>query len=269
MLKLPRGKKSLAPKPEQTSIEPVEDGHELRMSFLEHLFELRSRLLKAVIGLILATIVGAIITPQVLEYLIKPYSALNPDGGARLVILGPTGAVVSYFRVALLIGGIFASPIMTYQVMMFIIPGLKRSERRYIYWSIPPITVLFLIGVAFAWFILMPAAINFLEGFQDQTFQAEWTADLYIGFITSLLFWMGVSFEMPLVFFVFAYLGLITAGTLIRNWRFAIVGAAIAAAFITPTVDPFNMFLVMGPLLALYVLSIILVIFGRRLAGFR
>lgn len=245
---------------------PQEDGHELRMGFFEHLGELRQRLTRAFIALFAGTIVGFVITPDVLEFLIEPYAALDPEGGARLVILGPTGAVVSYFRVALTVGGIIASPLITHQILMFVMPGLTRRERRYIYLSLPPITALLLVGVAFAWFVLMPAAISFLEGFQNETFRAEWTAELYIGFVTSLLFWMGVSFEMPLVFFVLAYLGFVRAGTLIRNWRIAVVGAAVAAAFITPTIDPINMFLVMGPLLGLYVLSIILVFVGQRRA---
>jgi sec-independent protein translocase protein TatC len=106
--------------------------------------------------------------------------------------------------------------------------------------------------------------LGFLEGFQPQLFKPEWTADLYLGFVTALLFWMGVAFETPLIFFVLSILGMVTAAVLRRNWRIAVVGSAIAAAFITPTVDPVNMMLVMGPLLALYLLSIILVMIGSR-----
>ncbi len=159
-----------------------------------------------------------------------------------------------------------AIPITTYQVIMFMLPGLKPKEKLVIRLSLPPVTVLFLIGASFAWFVLLPPALGFLEGFQETIFEPEWTADQYLGFVTALIFWMGVAFETPLVFFVLAILGFVTAGALARNWRLAVVGAAIAAAFITPTIDPVNMFLVMGPLMALYLLSIALVVIGRRIA---
>jgi sec-independent protein translocase protein TatC len=113
----------------------------------------------------------------------------------------------------------------------------------------------------------MPPALGFLQGFQPTLFKPEWTADLYLSFITSLIFWMGVAFETPLIFFVLALLGLVSAGALARNWRVAVVGSSVAAAMITPTVDPVNMILVMGPLMTLYLLSILLVYVGRRING--
>jgi sec-independent protein translocase protein TatC len=125
------------------------------------------------------------------------------------------------------------------------------------------------VGALFAWFILVPPALGFLRDFQPTLFKPEWTADLYLSFVTSLIFWMGVAFETPLVFFVLAFLGIVSPMALIYNWRIAIVGAAVAAALITPTIDPVNMALVMGPLLTLYVISIILVAIGNRMGGLR
>jgi len=145
-----------------------------------------------------------------------------------------------------------------------VLPGLTKRETRYLMFSIPPVTVLFLIGVLFAWFILIPPALSFLVNFQPDIFQAQWTADHYLGFVTALLFWMGVAFETPLIFFVLSILGFVTPRPLIKNWRIAVIGSAIAAAVITPTVDPVNMMLVMGPLMALYLLSIGLVSIGMR-----
>jgi sec-independent protein translocase protein TatC len=245
------------PPPEPLEAE-VEDGEGARMSFWEHLEELRQRLFKAVLALVLGSVVGIAVATPVLEYLQQPY-------GKPFTVLGPTGGVVAYFRVALLVGAILAIPVITYQLLSFIIPGLTSKERRFLILSIPPITVLFLIGVLFAWFILIPPALGFLEGFQPTLFKPEWTADLYLGFVTSLLFWMGVAFETPLIFFVLSILGMVTARPLIKNWRIAVVGAAIAAAVITPTVDPVNMMLVMGPLMALYLMSIFLVVIGSRM----
>lgn len=234
------------------------EGEGAQMSLFEHLDELRKRLTAAVFALVLGTLAGLLVTTPVLEYLQQPY-------GREFTVLGPTGGVVAYFRVALMVGGIIAIPVITYQALMFILPGLTGKEKRLLLLSIPAITALFVVGIAFAWFVLIPPALGFLEGFQPTLFKPEWTADLYLGFVTALVFWMGVAFQTPLVFFVVGLLGMVDAGMLLRNWRIAIVGAAIAAALITPTVDPVNMALVMGPLLALYILSILLVVIARRL----
>lgn len=238
---------------------PVSVRHdELRMSFFEHLNELRRRLMWAFLSLLIGTVLGLFFSEAILRYLVAPYAE-------RLVVLGPTGSVVTFFRVSLMLGGIFAFPVILYQILMFILPGLHPNEKRILMLSLPPVMILFIGGVAFAWFILVPPAIGFLAGFQTDIFRPEWTADQYIGFITALLFWMGVAFELPLVMFVLAVLGFVKAHSLIRHWRLAVVLSAVAAAIITPTVDPVNMTLVMGPLLALYVISIFLVMIGARI----
>ncbi len=236
--------------------------------FMENVRELRTRFFRAMIGLVLGTTIGFFLAGPVLEALKGPYCRVVPAGeSCTLVTLGPTSGIVVYFRVALMIGAILAIPIITYQILMFVLPGLTQKERRFVLWSIPPVSVLFIVGAIFAWVVLMPPALGFLQGFQPTIFKPEWTADLYLSFVTSLIFWMGVAFETPLIFFILSLMGIVDSGALIRNWRFAVVGASIAAAVITPTIDPVNMILVMGPLLALYVLSIILVSIGRRMSG--
>lgn len=219
------------------------------LTLLEHLNELRIRLFRSLIALVLGVLLSAVFTDRLLRYLIKPY-------GTELQVLGPTESVIIYFRVALLAGAIFAIPYITYQLFMFIAPGLTRSEKRYIYLALPATTGLFLLGVAFAWFIMVPAALGFLRDFESGIFKPEWTADRYVAFLTSLLFWIGVAFEMPVVIFVMARLGLVGPRVLLRNWRLAVVLITIVAALITPTVDPFNMLLVIGPLLVLYLISV-------------
>lgn len=247
---------------------PVEEGHELRMGFFEHLGELRNRILKAILALVIGTGIGFVFASQGLEILRGPFCRLvETVDSCKFQLLDPTGGIIVYFRVALLIGGILAIPVMTYQVMMFIIPGLTSKERRNVLLALPGITLLFIVGVLFAWYVLIPPALTFLNGFLPNLFRPEWTADGYLSFVTALIFWMGVAFETPLVFFVLSLMGLVTASLLINNWRIAVVGAAVAAAFITPTVDPVNMFLVMGPLMALYLLSIFLVFVGNRING--
>lgn len=222
-----------------------------QMTLLEHLEEVKNRLIKASIAVLVGTVMASIFTPQILELLIEPY-------GQKLQVLGPTEGIAIYFRVAITAGLILAMPVLVYQLLMFILPGLEENEKRYIFLGVPAATLLFLIGVAFAWFILMPAAIGFLSSWQTEVFTQEWQSQKYIPFITSLVFWIGVSFETPLIIFIMAKLNLVTPQFLMKQWRFAVVIIAIAAAMITPTVDPFNMALVMLPLFTLYGISILL-----------
>ncbi len=227
------------------------DANETPVTIWDHLDELRMRLFRSLVALVIGVLASFIFTEDLLKYLIKPIG----DGG-QLQTLGPTESVVIYFRVALMSGAIFVMPYITFQLFMFIAPGLTRKEKRYIYLALPATTTLFLIGVSFAWFMMVPAALGFLREFQSDIFRAEWTAEKYIPFLTSLLFWIGVAFEMPVVVYVLARLGILGPGPLIRNWRLAVVLCTIAAALITPTVDPFNMLLVTAPLMVLYVISI-------------
>ncbi|MCU0475192.1 MAG: twin-arginine translocase subunit TatC [Anaerolineae bacterium] len=231
---------------------------EAHMTLLQHLDELRMRVTRALFGLVLGTAVGMVFATEVLKFLQEPY-------GREFTVLGPTGGVVAYFRVALFIGAILSIPLVTYQVLMFVLPGLHPHEKRVLLAVLPVVTLLFLVGVVFTWYVLIPPALGFLEGFEPTLFKPEWTADLYLSFVTALVFWMGVAFEMPLIFFVLALMGFVEAGVLIRQWRIAVVGAAVAAAVITPTVDPVNMALVVVPLLALYGISIGLVGLGASI----
>ncbi len=227
------------------------DKNAASMSILSHLRELRTRLLKAGVALIATSLLTSVFAGDIIKFLIEPY-------GNKLQTLGPTENVITYFRVALLSGAALAMPIIVYQLLAFVIPGLTRAERRWIYMSVPFTTVLFLTGILFAWYIMVPAAVDFLANFRADLFKNEWTAREYVSFVVSMAFWIGVSFQTPLVIFVLAKVGLVTAGFLARNWRFAVVIVAAISAIITPTVDPFNMALLMLPLLALYALSIVL-----------
>ncbi|MEW6580592.1 MAG: twin-arginine translocase subunit TatC [Chloroflexota bacterium] len=237
------------PKPYSAWTAITSDEDETPLTLLDHLNELRGRLMRALAALAIGVLLAVVFTERLLKYLIKPY-------GTELQVLGPTESVVIYFRVALLAGAIFAMPCITLQLFLFIAPGLTRKEKRWVYLALPATTGLFLVGVAFAWFIMVPAALGFLQDFQSEVFRAEWTADRYIAFLTSVLFWIGVAFELPVVVFVLARLGILGPGPLIRNWRLAVVLMTIVAALITPTVDPFNMLLVIAPLIVLYLISI-------------
>ena len=221
------------------------------MSLLGHFDELRDRLIKSFIAVVAGTFVMAAFTPQIFKILNAPY-------GRKPILIEPTEGIAVYFRVALTGGLVLTMPYLIYHVLMFILPGLEEDEKRYVAWGVPAATFLFLIGVAFSWFLLIPTAIGFLSTWQTDIFDPQWQAKKYIPFVTSLIFWIGVSFETPLIIFIMTKLGLVTPKFLLKQWRFAVVIIAIIAALITPTIDPFNMALVMFPLIVLYGLSILL-----------
>jgi sec-independent protein translocase protein TatC len=242
---------SIASSVKQEQLPPDEQPVSEGMTLLEHIDELRSRLIWSFYVVIATTFIFAVFTQRIFDFLLTPY-------GDKLIALKPTESIAVYFRVALTGGLVLAMPYLIYQVIMFILPGLEKNEKRYIFWGVPGATILFIIGACFAWFLMLPTAIGFLKTWQTDIFIQQWQSQEYIPFVLSLTFWIGVSFETPLIIFIMAKVGLVTPKFLIQQWRFAIVIVAIIAAMITPTIDPFNMALVMFPLLALYGLSILL-----------
>jgi sec-independent protein translocase protein TatC len=226
-------------------------------TILEHINDLRIYLTRALIGLVVATILSFSVAQQVLEFLIEPY-------GELLDVISPTEGIETYFKVALVCGVVLSMPWILFQVWRFISPGLKKSEKKYVYIFVPSAFFLFLTGVSFAWFVLLPAAINFLSTFMSDIFESRWISREYISFATTFLIWLGVSFEMPLIVYFLARFGIVGPTTLREQWRFAIVGIAVLAAVITPSIDPLTMLLTMVPLLILYGVSILLASLGQR-----
>ncbi len=233
------------------------------MPILSHFNELRIRLTRAAVALLITTVFSLIFADDLLLFLLQPYSS-SVAGDATLQTLGPTENIETFFRVSLLSGVILAMPIILIEFWRFIRPGLRDGEERYVYIFVPSALLLFGLGIAFAWFVLAPAAIYFLANFMSAIFRAEWTGHEYIGFITRLLLWVGLSFQMPIVVYVIARAGFVTAATLRRQWRAAVVIIAVLAAVITPSVDPVTMLLTMAPLTVLYILSIGLAVIGER-----
>lgn len=229
-----------------------------QMSFLEHLEELRGRLAKSVLALLLASAACFFFAKPILVFL------LEPMGDYPVIAPRPTTSIGIFMRIALISGVVLATPVITYQLLMFITPGLTRRERRSLYWIIPGVTLSFLGGAAFAYFVMLPSAIPFLLGFLSDVVQPTWMVDEYIPFVLSLVFWVGVSFETPLLVYFLARLGILSSKQLISGWRVAVVAIAVLSAAITPTPDPFNMMLVMAPLLLLYVFGIFLAWIAQR-----
>jgi len=227
------------------------------LSLLEHLNELRVRLTWAVAALLVGTVISFVFAEDILLFLLEPY-------GGLLQTLRPTEGIETFFKVALVSGFILAMPIILYEFWLFVSPGLTSQERRYVYIFIPAALVMFLLGILFAWYVLVPAAVSFLATFMPEIFHTEWTSSEYIGFILAMLFWLGLSFQMPIIVYVLSRVGLVNGPALRKQWRVAIVAVAVLAAAITPSIDPVTMMLTMAPLLLLYLLSILLAYAGFR-----
>ena len=234
------------PQPEHN---PIEDS---RMALMDHLIELRNRLLWVVGALIIGTALSMLFVTPILNFIIAPLSAL----GAMPTAIGPTDTITVFFKVSFTMGAIFAMPVIIYQIIRFVAPGLYPHEKRNLLLILPGFMVLFGIGAAFAYFMLLPTAVAFLQSFLGDIIKQEWTIDRYISFVTRIVFWIGVAFEMPLVVAFLARAGIVSGPKLLGFWRQAVVIIAVIAAAITPTVDPVNMTLVMAPLIVLYAISV-------------
>lgn len=224
------------------------------MTLQEHLEELRSRILKSALAILGAMVVGLVFSQRILEKIAE--QAKVPNGEMQLI--SPTEGFVIYFKVALYVGIGIAMPILLYQLLAFVSPGLTGRERRYVYISVPFITLMFAAGVAFAFFILAPRALDFLEGFASNIFQWNPRAEDLISFYLTLMLGMGLIFELPIVMYTLALIGVMTARRYGRFRKFALILSMVASAIITPTPDPFNMMLVAIPTYALYEIGILL-----------
>lgn len=227
---------------------------------LDHLEALRRHLFRSIIALAITTGVSFIFAPRILDFLAQPIGGLE-----ALQAIEVTESVGAFMRVSLLTGFALALPYICFEIFAFINPGLKRAERVLVIVALPVAFLLFVGGIAFTYFVLLQPALNFLLHFMGINTIPR--PSNYVRFVTSLMLWIGLSFEFPLVIYVLAGLGLVRAGSLARSWRYAIVVIAIIAAVATPTVDPVNMSLVMAPMIVLYFVSVVLAAIaqaGRR-----
>jgi sec-independent protein translocase protein TatC len=246
--------------PEDVSLaETVGDAFESREALKEtwfgigeHLEALRRHLFRAVVALAVTTAFSFLFANRLMDALAAP---LGDGGVASLQTIEPTEAVGVFMRVSLLSGVAFAMPWIILELYLFIAPGLMPRSRLILLLAIPAASLLFLAGLAFTYFVMLPAAIPFLQEFGN--FQSAWRPSAYFGLVTNLMFWIGIAFQMPLVVYALAAAGLIRARQLAAQWRVAVVVIAIIAAAVTPTVDPVNMTLVMLPMLLLYLFSIL------------
>lgn len=240
----------------------VEDSTDIGVIFespsalLPHLLELRTRLVNSLFAVLIATFVSALITNQVLELLAAPIGGL-----AKLQVIRVTESIHVFFQVSITVGIILASPYVIAQLWIFIAAGLKPSERRWFYLLFPFALILFLCGVTFAYMVMLPVAVPFLVQFIG--IHAQPTLEDYVGFVTTILLWVGLTFEMPMVIFLLAKAHIVSGPMLARGWRVAVLVITIASAVITPTPDPINWAIVAGPMMVLYLLSVLLAFIAR------
>jgi sec-independent protein translocase protein TatC len=179
--------------------------------------------------------------------------------------VGTAEAFVSYMTVALALGIVLAMPLIIYQLLLFIVPALHKPERRTIYIALPFVMAFFVGGLAFGWFITVPTAINFLIGFSGSSLIAVQPAlSDFLRMVTLLLVINGVVFELPIIIYLLAYLGITDARQLSSYRRYALVIVVIVAAIITPTGDPINLMLLAVPMYFLYEIGVILARFAPK-----
>lgn len=235
----------------------VQDNNVAAMGIWDHLKELRNRLFYAVIGLVVAVLLSFAFADELIRLLARPIGGLD-----YLVSIEVTENISVFMRVSLLAGFIIALPFILWQILGFVMPGLMPSERRWIIISIPLASLFFIGGVAFAYYVMLPAALPFLVSILGVRTTPRLSN--YFGFVLNLMFWIGLSFELPLIVFVLAKLNMVTPRTLWKQWRIAVVIIALIAAIATPTPDPVNMSILMVPLFALYLLSILFAAVAQR-----
>jgi sec-independent protein translocase protein TatC len=221
----------------------------IRRFLLDEIQAFRMHLLRMVIILALGIVGSFFFTQKLIAFLAQPIGGLD-----ALRAIEVTESIGVFMKVALLSGIIITLPYQVFELWWFAAPGLRPREKKVSLWGIPLATIFFVGGVAFTYFVLLPSALPFLLSFMG--IQAVLRPQSYFTFITGLMLWIGLIFELPLLIYMLTAIGLVTPKGLFAQWRLAVVIIAILAAAITPTVDPVNMFLVMAPMTLLYFISI-------------
>jgi sec-independent protein translocase protein TatC len=232
-----------------------------RMPFMEHLGELRVRIMRALYGLLAGTVIALPFSERIVDWLARPITRL----GYELVFTAPAEAFWVQMKVGLIAGVFIAAPVILWQVWAFIAPGLHGHEKKY---AVPFVligSVMFLAGGAFSLFVVTPYALTFLLGYARPGLKPMITIQNHIDFLLKFTLAFGAVFELPLALTLLARMGVVNARMLARNRKYAILGAFVAGAILTPTPDAFNQALMAGPLIILYEVGIVCArIFGRK-----
>lgn len=229
----------------------TKEKQEKKLTLLGHLQEIRRRLVYCTIALIITVAVSFFLTNYIIEFL-ESYVPEDVD----IIFIEVTEMFGVWFKVCLYSALVMALPFFILQLILFIRPALTRKERAYLYLLLPAILLCFVGGAAFAWYVFMPHALEFLLGFGGEYADAQIRIGNLISFEVQIIFWMGIVFELPVVTFFLAKIGILNYRTLVKQWKWAFIGSFVLGAIITPTPDPINCTIVSVPIFLLYLLSI-------------
>ncbi len=233
------------------------------MSFLDHLGELRKRIIWALIWLIIGSIIAGVLVFEY-KFIDKIFLRQALDAGLNLQNLKPFGQPFLFFKVTVVMGIIISFPMMLFQLWKFVAPGLYENEKRWVRVITFFTSLCFLSGVFFAYFVLIPSMLAFAASFGSEQIKNMIDINEYFGFVTMILLASGILFEMPMVSFVLSRAGILTPKLMRKYRRHAIVGILILAAILTPTPDPISQLIFASPLFILYELSILIAVFGQK-----
>jgi sec-independent protein translocase protein TatC len=232
-----------------------------KMPFMEHLGELRTRIVRSLVAVLIGLVVSFPLSQRIVDYLARPIQAT----GHSLVFLAVTEAFWVQMKVAMIAGVFLASPAILWQVWRFVSPGLYAHEKRYAAPFVIFGSLLFVGGGVFSLKVVTPYAVTFLLSYSRPGLQPMISIGSYIDFLLKFTLAFGIVFELPLAITLAARMGLVTPKVLARHRKYAVLGAFVAAAILTPTPDAFNQALMAGPLIVLYEVGIICArIFARR-----
>lgn len=219
---------------------------EVEMSLFDHLEELRQRIFYALIAVVLG-IVGCFIAVRPIVQLLEV-----PAQGVKFLQLAPGEYFFVSMKVAGYSGLLVASPFVVYQIVQFVLPGLTRRERRLIGPVVLGSTILFAAGLAFAYSLLIPAALNFFINYGEGVVEQLWSIDRYFEFVLLLLFSTGLAFQIPIIQVLLGLLGIVSSAQMLSGWRYVILAAVVLGAILTPSTDPLTQSLLAGAVLGLY-----------------
>jgi sec-independent protein translocase protein TatC len=226
---------------------------EVEMSLVEHLEELRRRILRGLLVLVVDA-AGALLVVRPLVRLLE-----QPAQGIRFLQLAPGEFLLVSLKVAGYTGLVLALPWWLFEGLAFVLPGLTRRERRLLAPAVGASSVLFFAGLAFAWWALVPAALRFLVSYGADVVEPLWSIERYLDFVLLLMVATALAFQLPVLQLVLGALGLLDAPTMVRAWRWVVLISALAGAVLTPSTDPITMLLLSGAITALYALGVALV----------
>jgi sec-independent protein translocase protein TatC len=244
---------ALKPRPEDDD----EDQLEGKMSFLEHLDELRKRIVNACIGIGIGILISFAFIDKIFNFLLAPTRKVLPPG-VKMIYTEPGEAFGMYITISLIAGAVIASPYVMYQVWKFIAPGLYSNEKRMAVPFVLLTTGGFILGAAFNHYVAFPFMMAFFASFNGIDLSFMPRLEDTFGLYTKMLLGMGIVFQMPTIVFFLAKMRMVTASFLWKHGKYAILIAYIIAAVITPTGDPMNQTIFAAPMIALYFLSIII-----------